>query len=106
MPNLYLIGGPNGAGKTTIATKMLPDYLGCYEFVNADNIAAGLSPFRPESVALQAGRFTKMNDQQSTKSQNGKTSAQQAESKDEMTRRMLEGARVAVAAVKKGKAAI
>lgn len=57
MANIYLIGGPNGAGKTTIAMTMLPDYLECYEFVNADNIAAGLSPFRVESVALQAGRL-------------------------------------------------
>lgn len=57
MPNLYLIGGCNGAGKTTITLKLLPGYLVCYEFVNADSIAAGLSPFRPESVALQAGRL-------------------------------------------------
>jgi predicted ABC-type ATPase len=57
MLNLYVIGGCNGAGKTTIATKLLPHYLNCYEFVNADSIAAGLSPFRPESVALRAGRL-------------------------------------------------
>ncbi|HEX8835220.1 MAG TPA: zeta toxin family protein [Abditibacteriaceae bacterium] len=57
MPNLYLIGEPNGAGKTTIASQMLPNYVGCREFVNADNIAAGLSPFQPETVALQAGRL-------------------------------------------------
>jgi predicted ABC-type ATPase len=57
MPNVYLIGGPNGAGKTTIALTLLPHYLGCYEFVNADLMAAGISPFRPESVALQAGRL-------------------------------------------------
>ena len=57
MPNVYLIGGPNGAGKTTIALTMLPRYLDCHEFVNADLIAAGLSPFRVESVALQAGRL-------------------------------------------------
>jgi len=57
MPNVYLIGGCNGAGKTTIALTMLPRYLGCHEFVNADLIAAGLSPFRVESVALQAGRL-------------------------------------------------
>ncbi len=57
MPNLYVIGGPNGAGKTTIALTLLPRYLGCYEFANADLMAAGLSPFRPESVALQAGRL-------------------------------------------------
>ena len=57
MPNVYLIGGCNGAGKTTIALTMLPRYLDCHEFVNADLIAAGLSPFRVESVALQAGRL-------------------------------------------------
>lgn len=57
MPNLYVIGGPNGAGKTTIALTLLPRYLDCYEFANADLMAAGLSPFRPESVAVQAGRL-------------------------------------------------
>ncbi|HVF84948.1 MAG TPA: zeta toxin family protein, partial [Abditibacteriaceae bacterium] len=57
MPNVYLIGGCNGAGKTTIALTMLPRYLDCHEFVNADLIAAGLSPFQVESVALQAGRL-------------------------------------------------
>jgi predicted ABC-type ATPase len=56
MPDLYIIAGPNGAGKTTTAEKLLPDYLGCTEFVNADNIARGISPFKPESVAFQAGR--------------------------------------------------
>ena len=57
MPNLYVIGGCNGAGKTTVALTMLPGYLDCHEFVNADLIAAGLSPSRVESVALQAGRL-------------------------------------------------
>ena len=57
MPNVYPIGGCNGAGKTTIALTMLPRYLDCREFVNADLIAAVLSPFRVESVALQAGRL-------------------------------------------------
>ncbi len=57
MPNVYVIGGPNGAGKTTIAMRVLPEALDCREFVNADLIAAGLSPFRVESVALQAGRL-------------------------------------------------
>ena len=57
MPSVYVIGGPNGAGKTTIAMRVLPEALGCREFVNADLIAAGLSPFRVESVALQAGRL-------------------------------------------------
>ena len=56
MPNLYLIAGCNGAGKTTASYTILPEILNCWEFVNADNIAAGLSPFNPESVALEAGR--------------------------------------------------
>jgi len=56
MPRIFVIGGPNGAGKTTTATRLLPD-AGCREFVNADAIAAGLSPFQPASVALQAGRL-------------------------------------------------
>jgi predicted ABC-type ATPase len=57
MFNLYIIGGANGAGKTTTALKLLTDFLGCYEYVNADSIAQGLSPFKPESVALQSGRL-------------------------------------------------
>jgi len=57
MPELFMIGGPNGAGKTTSAMKLLPDYLKCEEYVNADSIAAGLSPFRPETTVLQAGRL-------------------------------------------------
>lgn len=57
MPNLYIIAGCNGAGKTTASYTMLPEILECKEFVNADSIAAGLSPFNPESVALEAGRI-------------------------------------------------
>ncbi|MGK6352425.1 zeta toxin family protein [Parapedobacter sp. DT-150] len=57
MPNLYIIAGCNGAGKTTASYTILPEILDCKEFVNADNIAAGLSPFNPESVALEAGRI-------------------------------------------------
>jgi predicted ABC-type ATPase len=57
VPNLYIIAGCNGAGKTTASYTVLPEILGCKEFVNADNIAAGLSPFNPESVALEAGRI-------------------------------------------------
>lgn len=56
MKRVYVIGGPNGAGKTTLAETMLPEYVGVGEFVNADYIARGLSPFRPESMAFQAGR--------------------------------------------------
>ena len=57
MPALYLIAGCNGAGKTTAAYTLLPDLLGCREFVNADEIARGLSPFQPDTVAFEAGRI-------------------------------------------------
>lgn len=57
MANLYIIAGPNGAGKTTASFTMLPEVLNCREFVNADEIARGLSPFNPESVAIEAGRL-------------------------------------------------
>jgi len=57
MPNLYIISGCNGAGKTTASYTVLPELLNCNEFVNADNIAVGLSPFNPESVAFEAGRI-------------------------------------------------
>ena len=56
-PNLYIIAGPNGAGKTTASFNLLPDVLHCPNFVNADEIARGLSPFAPEAVAIQAGRI-------------------------------------------------
>ena len=54
---LYIIAGCNGAGKTTASFTILPEVLGCKEFINADEIAKGLSPFQPESVAMQAGRI-------------------------------------------------
>ena len=54
---LYIIAGCNGAGKTTASFTILPEILGCKEFINADEIAKGLSPFQPESVAMQAGRI-------------------------------------------------
>ena len=57
MPTLFIIAGCNGAGKTTAVNTILPEILNCREFVNADNIAFGLSPFNMESVALQAGRI-------------------------------------------------
>lgn len=57
MPILYIIAGPNGAGKTTSAESLLPGVLNCIEFVNADLIARGISPYNPESVAIQAGRI-------------------------------------------------
>ena len=57
MPELYIIAGCNGAGKTTASFTILPEVLNCWEFVNADSIAAGLSPLRPENVAFEAGRI-------------------------------------------------
>ena len=54
---MYIIAGCNGAGKTTASFTVLPEMLGCKEFVNADEIAKGLSPFQPSSVAFQAGRI-------------------------------------------------
>lgn len=54
---LYIIGGCNGAGKTTASYIVLPDILDCREFVNADEIAHGLSPFNPTDVAIEAGRL-------------------------------------------------
>lgn len=57
MPNLYIISGCNGAGKTTASYSVLPDMLDCKEFVNADEIAKGLSPFQPDKVAIEAGRI-------------------------------------------------
>lgn len=57
MPNLYVIAGCKGAGKTTTSYTVLPEMLNCKEFVNADEIARGLSPFQPETVSFQAGRI-------------------------------------------------
>lgn len=56
-PNLYIIAGCNGAGKTTASFVILPELLGCREFINADEIAKGISPFNPESVAISAGKI-------------------------------------------------
>lgn len=55
--NLYIISGCNGAGKTTASYSVLPTLLDCKQFVNADEIAKGLSPFCPESVAIQSGKL-------------------------------------------------
>ncbi len=55
--NLYIISGCNGAGKTTASYTVLPEVLDCKEFVNADEIARGLSPFNPEGMAIEAGRL-------------------------------------------------
>lgn len=56
-PRIVIIAGPNGAGKTTFAREFLPNEAGCPIFVNADLIAAGLSPFAPELAAFKAGRL-------------------------------------------------
>ena len=56
-PRLYIIAGVNGSGKTTFARELLPNYVECLEFVNADLIAGGLSPFSPGAAALRAGRL-------------------------------------------------
>jgi predicted ABC-type ATPase len=54
---LYIIAGPNGVGQTTFARKFLPTYANCKNFVNADLIAQGMSPFSPEAAAIRAGRL-------------------------------------------------
>jgi predicted ABC-type ATPase len=57
MPNLYIIAGCNGAGKTTASFTVLPEMLDCEEFINADEIARGLSPLNPDKAAIEAGRI-------------------------------------------------
>ena len=54
---IFIIAGCNGAGKTTASFTILPQILQCEEFVNADEIARGLSPFHPENVSIEAGRL-------------------------------------------------
>jgi predicted ABC-type ATPase len=56
-PNAYIIAGPNGVGKTTFAREFLPNYADCKNFINADLIAQGMSPFSPETAAFHAGRI-------------------------------------------------
>lgn len=55
--DILIIAGPNGAGKTTFAREFLPQEANCPTFINADLIAQGLSPFRPDAAALRAGRL-------------------------------------------------
>src|SRR5216684_7307368 len=55
--DVYVIAGPNGVGKTTFARKFLPKYADCKNFINADMIAQGMSPFSPEAAAVRAGRL-------------------------------------------------
>jgi predicted ABC-type ATPase len=56
-PSIVILAGPNGAGKSTTAPFLLRDALAVTEFVNADQIAQGLSAFSPETVAIEAGRL-------------------------------------------------
>lgn len=56
-PTIIIIAGPNGAGKTTFAREFLPQEANCLTFINADLIAQGLSPFRPEEAAVRAARL-------------------------------------------------
>tara|TARA_B100000745_G_scaffold36757_1_gene22825 strand:- start:1376 stop:1951 length:576 start_codon:yes stop_codon:yes gene_type:complete len=57
MPTCWIISGPNGAGKTTFALEFLPAVVNCQQFINADLIAAGLSPFAPERELISASRL-------------------------------------------------
>ena len=57
MPRLYIISGCNGAGKTTASYSLLPEMLDCSEFVNSDEFAKSLSPFKPENASIQASRY-------------------------------------------------
>ena len=56
-PTIYLIAGCNGAGKTTFAKEFLPNEVKCLRFLNADEIARGLSPFKPSAGAVRAARL-------------------------------------------------
>ena len=53
----FNVAGPNGAGKKTFAETYLPNDAGCFNFINADLIAAGISPLRPEDAGMDAGRI-------------------------------------------------
>ena len=54
---MYIIAGPNGAGKTTLSYTILPEIFDCDEFVNADEIAKGISPLNPEKAGIRSGRL-------------------------------------------------
>ncbi len=54
---IYIVAGCNGAGKTTASFTILPEYMQCEEYINADEIARGLSPFHPESGPVEAGKL-------------------------------------------------
>ncbi|MBC7864776.1 MAG: zeta toxin family protein [Bacteroidia bacterium] len=70
MPNLYIIAGCNGAGKTTASFTILPEMLKCYEFINADEIARGISPFNVEKAAIEAGKIMLKHIDQNLKEKN------------------------------------
>lgn len=57
MPKLYIISGCNGSGKTTASYTLLPEMLECSNFVNSDEFAKALSPFKPELASIQASRL-------------------------------------------------
>lgn len=57
MPKLYIVSGCNGAGKTTASYALLPEMLGCSQFVNSDEFAKNLSPFSPDSASIQASKL-------------------------------------------------
>lgn len=59
-PKMYIISGCNGSGKTTASYTLLPELLSCSEFVNSDEFAKGLSPFKPDNAAIQASRYMVM----------------------------------------------
>lgn len=65
MKKLYIIAGPNGAGKTTASYTILPETFDCKEFVNADEIAKGISPFNPDNVGIKAWRIMLLRIQES-----------------------------------------
>ena len=57
VPRILMIAGPNGTGKATFARSFLPEEAHCPRFINADPIAAGFSPFAPETASIRAGRL-------------------------------------------------
>lgn len=54
---VYIVGGPNGSGKTTFIKQFLPEYAKVNNFVNADDIAVGLSPLDSASMNIRSGRL-------------------------------------------------
>ena len=60
MPEMYVISGCNGSGKTTASYALLPEMLGCTEYVNSDEFAKSLSPFDPSAASVSASRYMLM----------------------------------------------